>query len=320
MHSGLTFNTNNNVTNVVLQGNNYKIVQKVQGTASGVSVLGIGGPFRAIVAKARSEMLKNANLVGHSRAIINETVEVNSKYFVLFGVKTITVSAYVIEFTGNSDTQQQSSQQINTQPQEIQTPVQPINTQPQEIQTPMQPINTQQQTVQQPQQQTNNNSHTSQPQIQSTLTEQTKKGYLNFNEFKIGTPSLTLDFQLNKVDAFNYEIFNINPKTDKGKINREIWGIRVGGDDYINNYPYTKIIGYSKIYKGYYSYFSRGYDIITGNVILPNGEIQKLTPQVLLQLCADNKDIIKEIQGTKIKDKDFNKMFEILRQYNLTKE
>ena len=99
IHSGLTGNMNSNTTNVVLQDNNYKIIQKVKGEASGMSVLGIfGGSFRPLVEKARVQMLESANLIGKSRAIINETVEVNNKFFVIVGFKTVTVSAYVIEF------------------------------------------------------------------------------------------------------------------------------------------------------------------------------------------------------------------------------
>ena len=100
IHSGLTGNLNNSTTNVVLQDNNYKIIQKVQGKASGMRVLYFGGAFKPLIAKARSEMLASANLIGKSRAIINETVEVNYKHFVVIGFKTVTVSAYVIEFTG----------------------------------------------------------------------------------------------------------------------------------------------------------------------------------------------------------------------------
>ena len=85
---------------VVLQDNNYKIIKKVKGEASGMSVFGIfGGSFRPLVEQARSQMLASANLIGKSRAIINETVEVNNKFFLVVGFKTVTVSAYVIEFT-----------------------------------------------------------------------------------------------------------------------------------------------------------------------------------------------------------------------------
>lgn len=104
IHSGLTGNLNNHATNVVLQGSNYKIIQKVKGKATGMYVLGIfGGSFNAKVEEARSNMLASANLIGKPRAIINETVEVNYKYFIVFGLRTITVSAYVIEFTGETN-------------------------------------------------------------------------------------------------------------------------------------------------------------------------------------------------------------------------
>ena len=110
-HSGLTSNMNNNVTNVVLQTNNYKIIQKVQNQASGVSVLGFGGSFQALVANARYKMLQSSDLVGHARAVINETVEVNYKNFVwIVEIKTVTISAYVIEFTDGNYLPEQSIQ------------------------------------------------------------------------------------------------------------------------------------------------------------------------------------------------------------------
>ena len=64
MHSGLTGNLNNSTTNVVLQGNNYKIIQKVAGKASEMTVLHLSGVFKRLIAKARSEMLASANLIG----------------------------------------------------------------------------------------------------------------------------------------------------------------------------------------------------------------------------------------------------------------
>ena len=101
VHSGLTSNMNNNSTEVVLQGNNYKVIQQVKGSAKGTTVLGFGGSFSPLIDNARSEMLSSADLVGKPRAVINEIVEVNNKSFVVCRVKTVTVSAYVVEFTGN---------------------------------------------------------------------------------------------------------------------------------------------------------------------------------------------------------------------------
>ena len=98
-HSGLTSNVNSSTTNVVLEKNNYKIIQKVKGTASGTSVFGIGGSFRPLIERARTEMLENAGLIGTARAVINETVEVNNKsYAGIVNMKTVSVSAYVVEF------------------------------------------------------------------------------------------------------------------------------------------------------------------------------------------------------------------------------
>jgi len=107
------------------------------------------------------------------------------------------------------------------------------------------------------------------------------------------------------------------------KITPRIWGVRVNGVDYINSYLYLGTAGYNKIEgKGYYSYFreeswsgkQRAY------VILPTGNIQEITPELLLELCKDNENIVKQIQGTQLKKNDIPKMLEILRQYNLTKE
>jgi hypothetical protein len=73
----------------------------VKGAASGTTVFGIiGGSFRPLIDRARTEMLENAGLVGSSRAVINETVEVNNRSFIgIVTTKNVTVSAYVIEFT-----------------------------------------------------------------------------------------------------------------------------------------------------------------------------------------------------------------------------
>jgi hypothetical protein len=176
--------------------------------------------------------------------------------------------------------------------------------------------------------------------------------YSNYDEFKSNTPSLTFDFQLKQRtggDIFmvggiaNYKFKKINPVTDTEKIEYDIWGVQVDGVDYINSYPYSKIKGYNKIEgKGYYSYFigepartekeQRELEIIkpnekqisvccqTGYVILPSGKVLNLKPELLLELCEDNEDIINEIKALKLRIEDVYKMFEILRKYNLSKE
>jgi len=180
----------------------------------------------------------------------------------------------------------------------------------------------------------------------------TPNGYLNYDEFRNGTPSLIFDFQIKQRsggDIFmvggiaNYKIRKVNPVTDTEKIEYEIWGVRVGEIDYINSYLYSKLKGYNKIEgKGYYSYFigepartekeQRELGIIkpnekqiavccqTGYVILPTGKVLNLRPELLLELCEDNEDIINEIKTAKLRLEDVHKMFEILKKYNLSKE
>ena len=96
-----TSNLNQNLTNVVLQGNDYKIVEKVKGEAQAKYILVFGGNrSKALIEEARAEMLQNANLIGSSKAVINETVE--SSVTTIFGIVNtinVTVSGYVIEFT-----------------------------------------------------------------------------------------------------------------------------------------------------------------------------------------------------------------------------
>jgi len=99
-HSGLTSNINSNATTVVLSKNNYVILGRVSEQASGVSVLGFGGSFRPLIARAKASMFNKADIKSTSCAFINEVVEVNNKSF--FGIvnsKTVTVSASLIEFT-----------------------------------------------------------------------------------------------------------------------------------------------------------------------------------------------------------------------------
>ena len=95
----LSHNVNNHTTQVVLAKNNFKVVEHVKGEASNQYLLIIGGGKRALVEKARAKMLQNANLVGSSRAVINETVE-SHWIFIGVGIQyTVSVSADVIEFT-----------------------------------------------------------------------------------------------------------------------------------------------------------------------------------------------------------------------------
>ena len=101
LHSPVAANLYQNNTNVVLQDNNYKIIQKVRGEARADYFFYFGG-FRkkGLIEEARAEMLESANLVGSSKAVINETVE--TSLTTIAGIYTnvkVTVSGYVIEFT-----------------------------------------------------------------------------------------------------------------------------------------------------------------------------------------------------------------------------
>lgn len=101
VHDGMTRNLNQNSTNVILQDNNYTIVQKVRGESEADYFFYFGG-FRkkGLIEEARANMLENANLVGSSKAVINETVEVSiSSFLGIYNIMKITVSGYVIEFT-----------------------------------------------------------------------------------------------------------------------------------------------------------------------------------------------------------------------------
>lgn len=99
-HRGLTTNTNEHQTQVVMEEKNYTVVKYVEGAASARYFLGIGGgnSERGLIARAREAMLRNAGLLGKSRAVINETVEISSKQFLVYTEFRYVVSAYIIEF------------------------------------------------------------------------------------------------------------------------------------------------------------------------------------------------------------------------------
>lgn len=180
----------------------------------------------------------------------------------------------------------------------------------------------------------------------------TNNGFADFNEFNQNKPSLTFEFQLKKRsggDIFmtggisNYRLKKIKPVNEQGKVEEIIWGVAVGDTVYINAYPFSKVKGYNLIIeKGYYTYFigeparteneQRELGIIkptenqimvccqAGYVILPDGTIKLLRPELLLDLCKDNDDLIKEINVANFKLEDVYKMFVILKKYNLTKK
>ena len=97
----LVTNHNQNATEVHLSGNNFKVIDQVNGSSETSFVLAIGGMNkRQLYENAYSTMLKKANLLNGSKAIINVMTEEHvSGFFPFFVRRTITVSAQVIEFT-----------------------------------------------------------------------------------------------------------------------------------------------------------------------------------------------------------------------------
>jgi len=98
-HSAYTGNLNTHQTNVVLSENNFIVTEHVSGSANATYVLGFGGLKKeSLIDAARQDMYSKANLIGGSRALVNETFDTKSSFFLLFWKKKVTTSANVIEF------------------------------------------------------------------------------------------------------------------------------------------------------------------------------------------------------------------------------
>lgn len=97
----LVTNHNQNATEVHLGGNNFKVVDQVSGSSEASYIMAIGGvKKRQLYENAYAAMIKKANLLNSSKAIINVITEEHVSGFAPFYVRrTITVSAQVIEFT-----------------------------------------------------------------------------------------------------------------------------------------------------------------------------------------------------------------------------
>lgn len=99
--TALVTNHNQNATEVHLSGNNFKVIDQVSGSSEASYVFAIGGVNkRQLYENAYSTMMKKANLLNGSKAIINVMTEEHFSGFAPFFVRrTITVSAQVVEFT-----------------------------------------------------------------------------------------------------------------------------------------------------------------------------------------------------------------------------
>lgn len=100
IHHGLTTNANVNTTKVELSENNFEIIESVQGKSEALYVFGIGGFSKeAMIAEARADMLRRPDMIGSSKAVINETVEISHTLFPVVRLYKVTVSGHLIEFT-----------------------------------------------------------------------------------------------------------------------------------------------------------------------------------------------------------------------------
>ena len=93
-------NHNDNSTQVHLANANYRVLEKVKGTAEVSYILAIGGiNKKQLYQNAYADMLDKANLTDGPRALVNIVTEEHAGGFFPFYVKrTITVSAHVVEF------------------------------------------------------------------------------------------------------------------------------------------------------------------------------------------------------------------------------
>lgn len=101
VNQAILVNQNQNSTQVQLTANNFKVVDKVSGSAEVVYVLIFGGMNRTqLYENAYAAMVNNAGLQSGSRALVNIITEEHVGGVPPFYYKrTITVSANVIEFT-----------------------------------------------------------------------------------------------------------------------------------------------------------------------------------------------------------------------------
>lgn len=101
INTALVANHNQNATEVHLRENNFKVVDQVSGSSETYYVLAIGGMSKKqLYENAYSAMMKKANLMNSSKAIVNVITEQQVSGFAPFYIRrTITVSAQVVEFT-----------------------------------------------------------------------------------------------------------------------------------------------------------------------------------------------------------------------------
>lgn len=98
--SAVYVNHNQSATQVVLSSNNYKVVEKITGSAEVSYVFLIGGTNqRQLYENAYSDMVKKANLVSSPRALVHVVNEENYRgFFPFYFTRRVTYTAHVVEF------------------------------------------------------------------------------------------------------------------------------------------------------------------------------------------------------------------------------
>ena len=84
-------------TQVQLNQANFNIVKSVEGEATASYFLGIGFSEENLIARAKKDMLKKANLHG-SQALVNITTDRKGSWYFLGRSETIYISADIVEF------------------------------------------------------------------------------------------------------------------------------------------------------------------------------------------------------------------------------
>ncbi len=105
-NSGLTnqFGNYGILTEVQLAGKNYKVIGEVSGAAEAQYIFGFGGTNEGLIARAKRQMMQQANMEGTSRALANVSIETymqaipHPSYPVFSKIKVIATGT-VIEFT-----------------------------------------------------------------------------------------------------------------------------------------------------------------------------------------------------------------------------
>ena len=84
-------------TQVQLNQANFTILKTVEGEASANYFFGINLSNQDLIAAAKKDMLKKANLHG-SQALVNITTDSKGSQFIIWGQRKVYISADVVEF------------------------------------------------------------------------------------------------------------------------------------------------------------------------------------------------------------------------------